>query len=502
MSTRRRHGLLTALAMILGGATLFSCASDAPTPSAPDDSQTRTARSRDRASSDGGGIDAASTLDTNPVINTFVLYAERSVKLGTGDTVLGGDVGVAALATQSFGLQMVVGNFSLVDPGYDLLAPSIQLNRGAFVGDVETSSLMNDGGVLRLQAPLPSPMPPVPLALASAPGTSDVTVDRLGFQELTPGAYGALTVNGTLLLQPGVFFFSVVTLGDGGRILALPGGADVRIAGRLTTGWGARLSPLEPEDGWDNGWGPDPHCQHQPASQLSISISGNDAAAGSPLAAALGPATSVDALLFAPHGTLSLGDNTTATGAFAAFDVTVADDVTIFFQAGFSPSMAGQHGLQQLSGYITPPASSAPVVGTVPDSTVISLAFGSSRNQPFRPADLCTAGLKPVQPDLPPVPVARGHDHKLRAARRRLLRTDYLGHEQRLYATGKPPGQNAPRGPRYRGLHRPGPLHNNGHRRAARWKLVLRARPRAFPQLQHPLTMDQQSKRIPPYVPR
>lgn len=367
----------TALRLAIAGVLLWSCSSDTHTPTATDTSELRAPLSRHHGDhGDGGTPDAAAYLDTNPTITDFVLYAERSVKLGRDDRVRGGDVGVATLAMQSFGTQLIVGEHSFVDSEQDLLAPSIQLDAHSLVGDVETSSLTNNGGRLLLQAPFPTSMPPVPIALASSPGTSNVTVDRWQFQKLAPGAYAALTVNGSLLLEPGIFYFSAVTLGDGARVLALPGGADVRIAGSLATGNGSRLSPLEPEDGWYDGWGPNPHCQRQPASQLSISVSGYDGPGGTPPAVSLGEGTGVDALLFAPRGTLSLKARTSATGAYAALDITIDDLATVAYESGFQTNGAGQEGSQQLSGYISPAMAAAPLVGPVPPDTTIQFAIG------------------------------------------------------------------------------------------------------------------------------
>ena len=357
MARRASTHAATFLRITLAGVVLWSCANDTAGDPAPSPSSHRHAVSPH----DGG---TGADLDENPTIGGFVLYGARSVKLGTAARVLGGDVGVAALATPGFGPQLVVGDLSFVDVAHDLLAPSVKLDAGALVGGVETPSLSNSGGLFLQQAPLPSPMPPVPLALPAAPGASNVTVGRLQAERLAPGAYGALTVNGTLLLEPGVFVFSSVVLGDGARVLALPGGVEVRIAGTLVTGVGAELSPLQPADGWGVGWGTNPHGGHQAASALRLSVLGYDA--GSSLAATVGGATSVDGLVSTPHGTLSLGAGVVATGAFAGFDIHVGDGASVTFDTGFAASAPGQQGSQPLQGYA---GLSAPIVGPVPATT-------------------------------------------------------------------------------------------------------------------------------------
>ena len=82
------------------------------------------------------------------------------------------------------------------------------------------------------------------------------------------------------------------------------------------------------------------------------------------------------ALMVAPYGTLAVASQAQLVGAFAAFDVTVGSQAQVTFQSGLSAVTVPQHGTQQLSGYITPPASTATISGPVPPSTVISLAVG------------------------------------------------------------------------------------------------------------------------------
>ena len=277
---------------------------------------------------------------------------------------------------------MVVNDFSFIDSQYDLIAPSVQIDKDASVGDVETSSLTNLGGKLLLQAPFPASMPPVPIALVSSPGSSAVNVDRWRVRKLAPGSYAALTVNGTLLLEPGTFSFATMTVGDGARVLVLPGGtADVRVAGALAVGKAVRLSPLEPEDGWQDVWGRNPHCSRQHASQLSISVFGYDGASS---AAVVSSGVNIVALLCAPHGSLSIGEDARLTGAFAAFDLSVGDRAVVAYETGFAPaaSSPGQRGSQQLSGYVTAQITSAPLVATVPQEAVIDLAIGLPLSDP------------------------------------------------------------------------------------------------------------------------
>jgi hypothetical protein len=295
-----------------------------------------------------------------PTIGTFVAYAQRSVTLGIGDRSLGGDIGVAAATAATFGTQLIVGNLDGLDALHDLYAPSASLGVLSSVGDIEVQVLQNNGGSFFAQTPYPaSAMPLLPLALPTAPGTTNVTVPSLTIQTLTPGNYGALTVNGTASLAPGAYSFASVSLGTSAHLWAQPGGpTSVAIAGTLAVGQSAQILPLG-----------------QTADQLLVSVAGNDGPGGSPVAASIGASSQVTCLLMVPHGTLSLGANVQATGAFAGFDINASSNVTLTFQTGFPPVSQQPQGQQQLSGYITPMMAAAPLVGPVPQSTMMMLAI-------------------------------------------------------------------------------------------------------------------------------
>ncbi len=197
------------------------------------------------------GVSAAAltllpAINNSPTINTFVLYAERSMTLGVGDHSLGGDIGVAATAPSSFGTQLKVGSFDGLDPLHNLFAPSVSLGTLAVVGDVETNTLQNNGGFFNAQAPFPaSAMPLLPLAVGSTSGTTNVSVAPFQITTLSPGSYGTLTNNGVLFLNPGAYSFGSVTLGDLAQLQAKPGGATtISVAGTFSAGEGVHVFPI------------------------------------------------------------------------------------------------------------------------------------------------------------------------------------------------------------------------------------------------------------------
>jgi hypothetical protein len=297
--------------------------------------------------------------DATPELGQFVAYAERSVTLGSGDVSLGGRIGIATAAAPGFGPQLTVGADDALDPLGVLFAPSVALGSLSIVpGDVEANSLQNNGGFLHgAQVPYPATMPPLPLIAASAAGTTNITNAAGQTSDLSPGSFGVLTVDGVVNLVPGTYAFASVTMGDHARLVALPGGpTSIAIAGNLAVGKAALIFP-----------------RLQPASALTIFVQAQDGNGGVPAAAAIGADSHVVALLAAPRGTLALGDNVRAIGAFAGFDIAASAGVSLQFQGGFPASAPS--GRVAVPGGVPAVQASAPLVGPVPSDVVLHLGL-------------------------------------------------------------------------------------------------------------------------------
>jgi Pro-kumamolisin, activation domain len=298
--------------------------------------------------------------NSTPSFSTFVAYATLSMTLGTGNRTIGGDIGVAAVGASSVGTQLVVGSQDVLDPLHTVYAPSVSIGSQAVVGDVDANTLTNSGTIGTAEPYPAGAMPPLPLAIASTPSTTNVTVAQGQQETMNPGSFGALADNGIVFLNPGTYSFSSVSLGSNAQLIAQPGGAtSVAIAGTLSTATGAQIFPVG-----------------QAAGSLTISVAGNDGTNGSPPAASIGATTQITALLSVPRGTLSFGNNVSATGAFGGFALTTGTNVALNFQSGFTPAAPGQVGQQQLNGYITPAMAAAPLVGPVPASTPMRVGIG------------------------------------------------------------------------------------------------------------------------------
>jgi len=286
------------------------------------------------------------------------------------------------VAVESFGSQLVVGNGSLAAPDQALFSPSITVGRLALVGDAQTNVLTNNGGFVRSRSPfVAASMPPLPLPHPATPGAGNIDVRSNHEVVLSPGSFGAVQVHGTLLLQPGTYSFGSINLDDYAKVLTAPGSVDVRISGSLTAGQRATFAPSNTT---------------QPSETLTVSVLGNDAS-NLEAAAEIGAFSVLRGLFVVPYGRLALGNNTIATGALAAFDVSVGDQSILTFEGGFSS--VGQQGQQQLTeGYLAPPYSTASVVGPVPATTPIRLAFSLPGQDPTGLIALADAVSDPTSP--------------------------------------------------------------------------------------------------------
>ncbi|MGC2525599.1 MAG: hypothetical protein WA417_23595, partial [Stellaceae bacterium] len=97
-----------------------------------------------------------------PVLASFVLYAERSVRLGERGRVWGGDVGVHAIAEAAYGAQLRICRRCDIDPCRNLYAPSVLLAREVRLGVLQANRLEDDGIILGSPVPYPAAaMPPL-----------------------------------------------------------------------------------------------------------------------------------------------------------------------------------------------------------------------------------------------------------------------------------------------------------------------------------------------------
>ena len=319
--------------------------------------------------------------EAKPQISQFVLYAERSVKIGHRSHAEGGDVGVrtAMITAQDGAAQLRIEEHGKCR---NVFSPSTSLENDAEVRNIWTNSLKRVKDTeIGTQGKFPADMPLLPLALASGTG-ADVTVAEHKAQSLAPGTYGAVVLHegGTLRLEAGRYVFASLKMGERSQLLGERGGVDLRIVNGLQMREHAKIEPH-----WDDA----------KAKDFTIAVAGGDPATiADP---ALGPPTNrmtpttvvsigrearIHGLLAAPHGTIWMAEEAHGKGAFAGFDIVTGEHVEVEFESGFPVSAPGQQGSQQLHGYVKGPMSSAPLIGPVPQNEILNVAVGLPHRDP------------------------------------------------------------------------------------------------------------------------
>jgi hypothetical protein len=310
--------------------------------------------------------------DGPPKIEPFLLYAERSIRLGEHCYALEGDIGIRTpLERSDHGgpAQLMVGRHSRCR---NLFSPSTLIEMYAEVHDVWTDSLqrVQDIGIDE-QHKFPGNMPELPLAMASGNGRN-ITLQRSEQYSLGPGTYGALTMlyESELWLAAGTYVFTSIKMDEHARLFALPGGVTVGIVGGLWTDRSAKIVL---------------HREEAKAHQFQIFVAGGDVSqitsnqsrnAPPVSAVVLGEKSHLHALLASPHGTVLVKCGARINGAVAGFDIIAEEHVHAQFQSGFPEQPTGQKGSQKLSGYFGVPTPMPPLIGPVPQETEISLAIG------------------------------------------------------------------------------------------------------------------------------
>ncbi len=208
----------------------------------------------------------------------------------------------------------------------NLRADSVALDNHANIsGGVAYNNLTNSGATTgALSSPLSLPvfsMLPAFHTAALRPGAADVIVAPFETRTLPAGDYGLIQVagTGTVVFSGGLYNVRAIETGSGGscvvpcRTLSFAAPADVRVAERLDAGTDAFVGPAA-------GSG-------VTAAQIILYVGGIDGTDGSlgslPRAVNFGRGSTVEANVYAPNGTISLGRDSSVTGAFLARDVLI-----------------------------------------------------------------------------------------------------------------------------------------------------------------------------------
>jgi RHS repeat-associated protein len=278
--------------------TATATSTDTPTPT-PTDTPTAT---------------PSPTPGTVASVADFVLLGKEGLWVEQNASVLSGDVGANVSSPGPYlaeGSEVTIGiGASMQDPASRVMGDSLYLKDNSEVYDVYYNELDGLGTVLGehhtpVQLPLVSAFPDVP---SFTPGTQDFDVPQDGSLTLDPGSYGLLRArNGsTVTFTGGNYDFSEWDVGENVQLL-FQAPSEIRISGKLAVEQGSYL-------------GPEPGSSELDARDIVIYVTGINGGTGglgaTPKAAKFGIATTVQANVYVPNGTLWLRQNGQFTGAF------------------------------------------------------------------------------------------------------------------------------------------------------------------------------------------
>ena len=261
-----------------------------------------------------------------------VIFATNSVHVDKSSSIIGDIVVNTASSgpTLDPDAELSIDKAGTVVEG-DLKADGIKLDKNVtIVGDLFVNDLNDNGAAFRdvfsFDSPVFNTLPAFQTA-APRPGASDVSVPDSGFTELPAGDYGDIRVekNGTLLFSGGRYSVQSISSESDSR-LAFAAPSAVLIEGKFSLEKNASV-------GAQQGSG-------LTASQVIFYVNGVNGQTGSlgdsPKAAEFALKNNVSANFYVPNGTLQIGEDTVAEGAFLAKDVNVDKNVEITLNSAFA----------------------------------------------------------------------------------------------------------------------------------------------------------------------
>jgi hypothetical protein len=250
-----------------------------------------------------------SSLAARVEVRGFLILATNQVHLSDGSRLAGGDVG--ALATT--GAAIKVGSESRLSLGNAVLGRQVVLGPRAAAGSVYAQELVAPFATVEALLAFETP-PSVPPVAAVKAGSSPVVVSSGQSVVLDAGAFGSVTVGGTLRLSGGSYAFAELDFANDAALVA-DAPSVVRVAGHVTGEHRVQIGTAS-ESG---------------ASALRLIIAGTSAKDGG---LSLGNDARLSALVLASSG-LTVGHRLVGSGALGAANVVLGHDASFDFDTGF-----------------------------------------------------------------------------------------------------------------------------------------------------------------------
>lgn len=281
----------------------------------------------------GGTANGTITVTVRHALEQVAVLATNSAWLQTGSDVLSGDVVVDQAGAGPFlngGVELSIAGSATTPAGFDVAADSLLVAAGATVaGDAHYNGLSGTGPISGDQVtPLALPVfAGLPAFQTASPAGASVNVANNGTRTLAPGSHLDLVVGrrGTVTFTGGVYHFRSITVDREARLL-FSAASEVRVQQKLSTKQSTVLQPAA-DAAID-------------ASGIVLHVGGVNGTTGglaaTPKAVEIGTDNVVRANVYAPNGTLWLGDRTQATGAFVGRDVQVGVDAQVTLDSAWT----------------------------------------------------------------------------------------------------------------------------------------------------------------------
>jgi len=257
------------------------------------------------------GVSELSIPATVPsTVTPYAILASGRVEVRDRGRVNGGHIGASApLGTDA----VTLGSDSRVVIDGATVGRRVVLRDRAQAGGLFATQVSAQFAKYVSRAAFSAPPVSPPVGTVT-PGTASIVANSGQTLTRAAGNYGAVTINGTLRLSGGLYQFQSLTLGPDGALLA-DADSEVRVATRTTAADRARI--LGPTSGGASG--------------LRLVIAGaNDANGG----LTLGNDGRLTALVLST-ASVRLGDRVSVSGAIAASNVSLGNDSTLNYAAGF-----------------------------------------------------------------------------------------------------------------------------------------------------------------------
>lgn len=278
--------------------------------------------------SDGnGGTDTATvTITVRDSLERVAVLGTNSVWLQSGSDVISGDVVVNANGAGPFlngSAEISIGGNVTTPVSWDVQADQVTIAAGATVAsDLFYNQLTNNGTVSgSQQTPLSLPIfATLPAFPAATPGSTDVNVGTNGTRTLAAGSYRDLIVGrkGVVTFTGGIYHFRSIRIDREAKIW-FSAAAEVRVQQKLSTRQTTSMAPVS-------------GASIDEADVIFYVAGGNGTGGGlteTPRAVEIGVDNFLNANVYAPNGTLWLGDRTQARGSFFGRDVQVGIDAQV-----------------------------------------------------------------------------------------------------------------------------------------------------------------------------